>query len=948
MSKKFIYIAIILLFTSSLSALDTVDVKPPVININGFCGIYNITVTEQQRNYLISKDSLQIDQGMRDIPVLLENQTENFKGLMIDPIYKKDSIYFKFVCSLEVENKFLPAKATIMAWDIGSKQHVFKNIVYEPEKLDISKDKLNFKTVFLDSTEAIELLVSNNSTLVFPIINISLKYGYFYKFVTNYQLNKKLIMNDSFKLTVTYTPQYEISHFQQYDYDTLYIQTNCLTYAIPLSGQGVRSGIIVDDWDLGICEVGKTKCNADGLKIKNSGSGILAIFNYYLEQDNTFYKIVDPTFPLKAIVYPNSSLNFKNLCFEPKQAGEYFATLTFSNNSKGPDSIAKIRGIAFDKGPYLEQLHFNNQRVLSKHIGYLRIRNSDTKSYKLYDLQLSAAGSDFRIMTELMSNYPTKESPIEIFPESHPEGYLRELNIPIEYIPKSEGFSEIKIYPKFIENGNDLNLLVFNYIRGFGYLPSIQATGYTFENRILVNSVSNDTGFVEIKSLSKYSDLYIKSIKVYKENQTLDNFEWLIDKFPQDTVLRSNSSLKLPLLFKPLELGEHSLSVEIVSDAISGDFANDRWDTVYVTVQGLAYNKILSIDPLTFDNVPNCDSTLRKLVVRNISDSAVCKIYDLEIETTEANVFSINILPVLINGITLKPKDSVTFDVVYRPYMSKLNSNSILVRILSDLDTTSTIIKGNSIKYNVKLSFDSDYQCSPGMMTLFKLPDFNGSNYGLRIEGEDIIKSSIDSVYLEIAYLKKHFRYMDYTELGEIINDWNIFVRHKEISKDTNQLNISLSGLRRIDRNGVLIVPAFMILLGDTTTTNLSIRNVSFFSNDTCNSYEVDNGSVVLSYCGRKIRNINFSPYKYNMTVLNGNPIQDNVLRLNYTVALESATSIKLMNSYGECIKVISKAMMKPGEYFENIDLTNISSGAYFLNLTTGPWTETHSILIVK
>ncbi|HRP02314.1 MAG TPA: T9SS type A sorting domain-containing protein [Candidatus Kapabacteria bacterium] len=958
MSKSALYIVICIISYINLFSIDTVDVRPPLLSIYSDCGNCVVTASDN-RNMTLNKDSVQIDVGIKDIPILLKSRSYNFDDIIINPIYTKDSIYKEMIFELKVKDKFDTAFAVFYIYDNSlslNKNNVkYDSVKYYPQLMKFDKDDINYNQVYLDSILNNNIEFRNVSGFNFKIKDISLKYGKFFKILNNISKNYDFLSDEKLSLTIQYQPKFEINQYSKYDYDTLIIRNECLTYRIPLSGQGVLSKILVEDIDFGICEVGKTlvkdKNNFpetyDGMHISNIGSGILKINGYHFNPNETPFKLTNPIPSLNpSQIFPSSYLNVKPLSFEPTQAGEFFADLVISSNSQGPDSIASLRGIAYNKGPYMKVLNFGDQRVLSKTRKYISIKNSDSKPYSLYDLDLSDMGQGFNIAYEDMDPIPSKENPIVIYSESSQDNVLKEYIIPIDFIPNSEGVKEIKITPKFISNGNDLNLIVFNYIRGRGLLPVIELMGQTFLGRTLVNTLHPDTGYVTIYSRSKFANLFIKEINIIKQNDNSNDFIFTNGEFPKDTILKANSYYRFPVLFKPEESGERKIIIQVISDATKG--MGERYDTVYAQIKGIAYNKTISVDQLTFTNVSHCDSTAGKLIVRNVSDTTTTEVYDIQFDKITINPFELDKSIFLSNPVILSPGDTFAFDIKFKPYLGHQNNYSVLTRVFSDDDTATTYIKGTSTKYNVLIYSDTISNGIPGMVTLNKEPSFIGQNYNINIKGDMLSKTVIDSIYLEIAYRKNDFRFMNYIENGNAIKDWNINYQEFELSKDSNIIKILCYGLKPINESGILITPAFMIMLGDTNGVAYNIRNISFFSKGECSASNLINGLINLSYCGEELRKILISQHLFKFEIVNTNLISTESLKVAYNVAFSTTTELSIYNQFGEAVSVLLSDKLNKGTYINNYNVSQLSSGLYFLKFKSGPFQKVEKFIISK
>jgi len=81
------------------------------------------------------------------------------------------------------------------------------------------------------------------------------------------------------------------------------------------------------------------------------------------------------------------------------------------------------------------------------------------------------------------------------------------VTIQIEYEPTSEFDHTTTITASANNAGSAIGTL-----KGYGFLPKIQATGYIFQNPVLVGSYSANNGVVIIKNTSTSAPLFIQSM----------------------------------------------------------------------------------------------------------------------------------------------------------------------------------------------------------------------------------------------------------------------------------------------------------------------------------------------------------------------------------------------------------------------------------------------------
>jgi hypothetical protein len=957
------------LFTININclfAIDSIKVDgyKPLINKNGFCGDYIINVTEL-RNFNISKDTFQVDSGILDTITFYPLISKNFNYPVLDTSFHRNKPNYNFFFSMSVKNKKDSANALFLVTDIVG-NWVFDTLTYYPQSLEIIPELILYGDIYVDSILTKELKFKNNSDTIFAIKEISLKYGKSFKIVdvpkTPFILNKDTLIN----LKIIYSPKKEI--LELYETDTLYIKTECLTYSVPLMGRGVEPRIDAEDFDFDIVEVGKSKKKSklefpnsyDGLMVWDNGTGMLILSGYSYNPDNSPFKFnclfPDPD-PNNMTIQPNSQpIPIKGLCFQPESAGEFFGEIIFSSNAKGPDNVSRFRGIGFDKGPYITSINFGGKRVGSINKGSVYIKNTGDGPWALTGFELDNNNNGyFRIMYEDMPVKPTPENPVIIFPLSHPDGVTKDIYIPIEFNPKSDSAREVKIFPTFIKDNISQRINLFNYIRGNGILPKKEVYGYNFVTQTLVNVQHPDTGYVLIKSTSQTADLFIKSIDTFlHSNPTVNDFK-ILRSLPKDTIINRGSSLKIPIIFKPEESGLRKIDFRIITDALPGDFNGTVWDTVFVSVTGTGYNKVLEVTPLRFENVTHCDSTFGVLMVKNISnrtkDTITAFLDKFLIESGDVKAFFIDNELIYQKFVFLHPGDSLGFPVKFFPLHYDTTSFSALARIYSDVDTSITIIKGSSQKWDINVKMDTTFNGIPGQFTLNKPPDFTGTDYPVFINSDYFNRLYIDSIYIELKYRSNDLRFTGIIEKGTAIKNWpDIDFRYNDTVIDSkyNLLKISASGYSPIDTSGTLIIPGFLIMLGDTNGISIKIENLTFFSSNKCIDIVPTDGLIKLSYCGENIRKIMISNKIYDIKIMSVLPVNNNLLSLYYSIGISAKTDVRLYNSYGELIKIISDDYKTAGKYYSDMDITELSSGIYFVTMKSGPYINKVKFVVNK
>jgi hypothetical protein len=114
---------------------------------------------------------------------------------------------------------------------------------------------------------------------------------------------------------------------------------------------------------------------------------------------------------------------------------------------------------------------------------------------------------------------------------------------------------------------------------------------------------------------------------------------------------------------------------------------------------------------------------------------------------------------------------------------------------------------------------------------------------------------------------------------------------------------------------------------------------------DICVVISTQSGEIDLEYCVQDLRKVKISMIDYNFEII-GNIVNDN-LNAIFTIPFEQSSEIIIRNTLGELI-LKEKYNTPSGENSVEIDLSNISSGNYFVEFRSGPFVVIKRIMILN
>lgn len=952
-----ICIALIFIFNNSYSKIDTLDLMPPQIRQSSRCGDFLINVNDD-RSFQLNEDTYHLDLGIIDPPVLLESRSTNISQIH-SSTFEAGKVNYDFSFRLSVLNKYNDAIAVFFVVDSTRKNFSYDSVVYKAEKLRFMPQHLHFGSVFVNTKTTLTPQILNISDFPVQIKSVKLKKGTVYTLdnsINNYILDT----NESLNLSVTYMPVTDNYPDLKFDADTLIIETNCLVYTMPIFGNGVKAGIIVDDIDFDAVEVGKDALYHEsynpfygkGLRISNPGTGVLILNGHHPLRDDSPFIVSKPTNPniLTLELNPKTERFISGIRFRPSSAGEFFDTLTIKSNGNGPDSICYLRGIAYNPGPFISSLNIGRVRVGDKKKGIVQLRNSSSQPIDVTGFSLSSTSNEFRIIDSETFPRVSENNPVKLYPNLPEYANLTQvINVTIEFSPHSEFSKEVKIFPEFSEKSNIPEKEVFNYIRGFGFKPAIEARGFTFPGRTLVNVKHTVEGKIQIGSSSWSSDLFIKKIEVIPVGFTLEDEFIFAKKLPEDTTINILSPIDIPVSFMPREAGDREANIRIITDAYTG-VEGSKWDTTYVTLKGVSYNKVISVENKTLKDVFHCSENEIYVEVRNISNTSDAFITEVRAVTGDLDAFTVDSDSIDNNFVILDPYDRIYIKVKFSPANFDKDNFELFLRVFSDKDTSTGIIRANTVKRAVSVILPEIDNAYPGALLEYKPPRNYGPDFKITADLSELTEIEINEFEIDLKYNKKNITFVNQIERGELITDWDLLTAEEtEIDNNLAQLKITGKGGTSISgKKGTLCMPVFMVLLGDSSATDVELVSASFLAADNCVNLSKTNGRIRLSYCGDEVRKIILSNRFYNLRSVYGNPVSSDNASISYTVAIDATTYVEMFNSYGESVALISNEFKPKGEYFYNINTTNLASGMYFVKMVSGPFTETIKLMIVK
>jgi IgGFc binding protein/type IX secretion system substrate protein len=617
----------------------------------------------------------------------------------------------------------------------------------------------------------------------------------------------------------------------------------------------------------------------------------------------------------------------------------------------------------------------------------IKIETADG-TYKLHPTMkiqgLNTAGNV--VSADLNNTVSTKLYP-ELTPDSDKITLIR---IPIVFTPTARGSQVNGVVVEFVDQNNPPQI---GGLTGRGYLPEVEVTNMVFANASKVNTGLNpEKGKTFITNVTtqvsgEYSDLKIHSIeldatspaKAQFSNFTIASTGQPIDQI-SDLVLPLGETIEVNYDFTSDggTVGPQYARLKVLTDAgpantdgtdpISDNKHDIVFDGNYIDIdlnssakddggyiQGTFYSDGVFATKVTFGNVSACGTPTMTTNVSNTASGTDAKdetISDIVFIGTDPaqDVFEFSNYV----GVVVAKGGNVDVDVDF-VYQTPIGSYDADYNVVFESGLVAPFNVSGTITSDV-FRFDlEEYELTPG--------DVFGMNVIMRPEaGSSFQNAEIEDMIVSIRYKSEWLAYQNEATTG-IIPGWTIQKLDDKqvlIAGETWQvIRFSLSGKGSVIPNGtggVLFSPKFMYLLHEIPEDNKGkseikpvLHEVSFGNREECNTAVLGEGVIRSQFCVQTYRSLDLLLLGEGLGLapVSPNPVNGS-MNLEYTVGSESNVVIELTNLDGIVVKQLANTRMAAGSYSATADVSDITSGTYFLTFKYLGVNESQKIVITK
>jgi hypothetical protein len=215
--------------------------------------------------------------------------------------------------------------------------------------------------------------------------------------------------------------------------------------------------------------------------------------------------------------------------------------------------------------------------------------------------------------------------------------------------------------------------------------------------------------------------------------------------------------------------------------------------------------------------------------------------------------------------------------------------------------------------------------------------------------GEDISDAGIMQFDIEITYNPDFLKFYSHT-VGNLI-DGKFILNSSQIDLEKGKVFLSLnsSAGAKLNGKGELLRFGFDTYL-PKQNSDISEINVKITPSSTsCVEFQSTTSKIEINpTCLYDMRKVIFSPVNYSLSEVRPNPASQDNIEINFSVGLKGYTEIIIYNSTGATISKLLTETLSAGTYTARLQASELPAGIYWYRMTSGPFTETKTLVITR
>ena len=781
----------------------------------------------------------------------------------------------------EIIDKNDEAHIDIIGRDRANNEFSFTHHYY-PLKAEYSSKVLTPASIDWQSKPCYDYWVQNNSKIP-------------------YQLKSITSDNPKIKITIDKTLPYTLAVGEKINY-TICLDPNnqygdiagnvTLLYecdklqVIPVNAKVVAVNIEAEGIDFGRVYVDKDSCSY--INIRNIGKDDITIRGITIEQNSgQFEYYTQSIFPL---IIKSGQTDSIKVCFLSRNKGSFIDIVAIKYNTDQTERV-QVKGEGINPELIDLQHSFGNKRLgtLSEH--EFTIANTGNVEAKVKYYATETESSEFNIDEFKSINITIKPN--------------YDYKFKVYYNPQNTGTHTIKA--TYIID-DDVNKIYTLELDGSGTIPTIETNDINLGDTKIFSKINKN---IDIVKSGGNEQLNVKSIKIVGGN--IASFDLVLSQ-SQNKTMQPGDVINLPIEFRPQFVGLHEIKVEVISDAaFNNEFVADTF-RIYAGARAI-------------------DTTAFKLKLNAPNQVIACNDFDIEPVITNSGNVDITVTELLVNDpsiaagrwaialdnpVVLAPGEVRKFLYTITPAAHE--SGKLVFTAIGDGGAQMITAEYSfaTITEELKLITPASKDYLPGDIVNFT---FAGKflhkvstpiNSNLRIETDKLALRLIND-----NYKLKIYNNSDFEEIS------------LDLEQKNNYIDIPIIGNKILINDDVnwQIDLSFRAYLTVDTFRVIRLE----YQSDKC--FDAVRDSIVLMqtpFCVNDIRPVEFVP---NPIINSRYDEMSSSLDIEIKSYTDDKANFEIFNSLGESVKFMRSIDLKKGTHKLSIDLSELSSGVYVLNI---------------
>lgn len=598
-----------------------------------------------------------------------------------------------------------------------------------------------------------------------------------------------------------------------------------------------------------------------------------------------------------ALVEPGECFT-TTVTFTPQGPGARSAEIKWNLPDGCEDIRTPLQGVGVDADIALIGVDWGGKRVETVNSGFAYVENFSSLPATITEIKLRN-----NLPQYVLGDYPA-------LPYELPAGDT--VRIPITFTPNGEQTYDDEVLVKIEAVDDEL----VGSLQGSGYLPKMN---YVWTCGEPIRPGETNTATLEIRNPSTSAELYVQKIEFLSGT---DDFSWTSNQ-PQDFYVGKESSAIFNVNFSPQFPGIRDVEIEIVADNKPGPDADTLQSTIaeeYCEGLGLSYER-----ELPFGSTLICDEPEMRINLENNGDETSVRItgYSMTGLDASSGAFEVDWLGEIVVG----PGATNRLDVKFLPTENRTYEATLLLpnNIGPDFEIELTG-KGEFIKLT---SNPAKIESQPGLSDKTTIV---GSIPALE-------KGFVEDIKIKLTYDDKMIQYVE----GSLENQMTGWIWNEPTIVSEGELDIDGTGILNTPFDGPMFELRFTIFLGDVNTSDIVFDPV----HGDCETPEplvVEAEMTGVCFATGRLVEIN-NPY--SLSIPEPNP-SDGAFSVEFSVGFESRTKIELVSAASGQTKILFDKNVDPGVYVLQTGVKELSSGVYYVRMTSGHVVKTQRLIIAK